>query len=296
MNYREEKRSVAREFAEEKLSSEDFYLVSLGGSVGDKYGYVHKNSDIDIAVWTEGPYFDREPVLDWEPYDFKAQRKWDMWFYSCLENKIVTSKFRVDLIENVKGNKVGVAFLEFRQDIYEVIKSDLENKELSNFDFLVTVIYAEPLRDEFGLHKELSELTKDLFSEKRASLAEEALRVMRLPAYKIDDDLDDVKHSGKIDTLNYNAKAKEIIDIVAFVKCCTKNIPMSLEFLRIKRNQELWKTLDMDIDLIKETQVKNGTLDEVRKSREILKNEVRKVYEEAKKEFPGLDIKEHWLR
>ena len=74
MDYKVVLREIARKLAGIFDSDDDAWLVIIGGSVGDPYGYVTSRSDIDLLVLTRNPdHIAGEPTVHWGTGELKVR-------------------------------------------------------------------------------------------------------------------------------------------------------------------------------------------------------------------------------
>lgn len=299
MDKKAELKAVGKKITHNYLSEQGMPMKAFSGSLGDRYGYVHDNSDIDIEVWVTDQYFkkgDKEPVVNWEPC------KW-RWKTRC---PWASPPMDIDVVADVEGKyDASVAFLyivknevpAYMESLVEGLKASEPADYHSPMDFALRhFVETELIDDQLGIYDTVAQGATKVFDSKRQDYAKGVLDKgrLRFVLRKLEDDNKIIKNGGSIDITQYNRKATEAIDLLTYGACCVKNIPRSYSSIEWKRKTELWKALNMDQKQINEIMLSSDNYEidkvKVQNSIETLKDMINEFYEQAKKEFSNFNM------
>ena len=309
----EKLRALGKELSEKYLSIDAFPTKVYSGSIGDPYGHVRSNSDVDMEVWTtEFGYkekTEKESLVDWSPHKwkFKTKRRPD---FLVTKNGEITVTSDIDILKLQDGTDASICFLHIDKEKFlqmpKILESNIKESDINvhyspiNFGlryFCETTL----VEDSTDVFKSCEKITRENFEENRNVYAKDFLsrrgeggRVLRLFSHKIKEDVEGVENGEELDPTRYNQVSSGIVNALTYLSCLVENVPRTYDSLFGKRKNILWESLGLDKSKIYETQISanNGVIDidEVRNSSESLKILTQEIYRKAKKEFPEIEL------
>jgi hypothetical protein len=313
MTVLEKLRALSRGLSKTYLSRTEFPTKAYSGSIGDPYGHIRKNSDVDMEVWvTETEYHkkpDGEPVVDWIPHRWRWKTRVRPDVLVDKEKDIIIPA-DIDVVKLQNEEDASIYFLYVDKENFlnmpKILESNIEETNISdhyspvNFGlrhFCETTL----IEDSTNVFKSCENITRKTFEENRGKYTKDFLsrkgeggRNLRFYLHKLEEDVKAVENGEGLDLTNYNKEATNVVNVLTYLACLVENVPRTYDSLFSKRKNNLWKALGMDQSKIFDTHIsaKDGLVNakEVKTSFETLKDLTKEIHEKAQKEFPDIKV------